>query len=507
MRTIYIAVSSGTNYYADSDGDGYGSGIATVSCLGQPANTSTNNTDCAPDDPSKWRVSSLFFDQDNDRYSNGFPPNNVCYGSALPAGRISQFIGTDCSDSNPAVNPNASEVPGNNIDDNCDGVIDEVTVTSSLMAGSCGVLIPSLGTLLYAQPIANAQAYRFAVTTRPNLRVFETNTNSFSLLNLSVGSSTSTTSTRNFVRVSVKTCGFWRPYGSTCIVDTGTVPNSTSVAQPKCGSFLTDIWNTIYCYQIPNATGYRFRVKKDGVVIGTVDRAVSNFTIVDVGINNLTFATAYTIDVLLRFNTTWLPDTDYGISCTIVTPPTPGVSRITLPSCGSSTSNTWQTIYALPVTGAQGYKFVFNNGIRNREYITSSSSMSLNNIPGGPMPGTTYSIRVDVLYNNSYVPGRELCTFTLLPASPRLSDGALEIFDVQSSPNPFSDSFRLQINTSKDAPIDITVYDMFGRMIEHYEKQVEQVDDFLFGNTLPTGVYQVVVHQEGASKTLRVIKR
>ncbi|MFN9112317.1 MAG: putative metal-binding motif-containing protein, partial [Bacteroidota bacterium] len=393
VKTIYIAVSSGTNYYADVDGDGFGSGPATVSCSGQPLNTSIFNTDCAPNDPSKWRSSSLYFDQDNDRYSNGFPPSNVCYGSALPTGRISNYIGTDCSDANPTVNPNAVEVPNNNIDDNCDGVIDEITTTSNLMAGSCGVIIPTLGTLLYAEPIANAQAYRFEVTNGPNVRFFETNVNRFNLLDLSQGSSTSTTSTRNFVRVSVKTGGFWRAYGQSCIVDTGTVPNSTSVAQPKCGSFLTDIWNTIYCYQIPNATGYRFRVKKDGVLIGTVDRAVNNFTIVDVGINNLVFASAYTIDVLLKFNNTWLPDTDYGISCVIVTPPTPGVSRITSPSCGSSTNNFWQTIYAVPVTGAQGYKFVFNNGIRNREFITSSSSMSLNSIPGGPMPGTTYTIR------------------------------------------------------------------------------------------------------------------
>lgn len=506
-KVIYIAVSSGTNYYSDFDGDGFGAGLATVSCSGQPVNTSTNNTDCAPTDPTKWRVSSLYFDQDGDRYTNGFPPSSVCFGSAVPTGRVLNYIGTDCFDSNPLVNPNASEILGNNIDDNCDGMIDEVIATSSLMAGSCGAFVPTLSTMLYAQPVSGAQGYRFEVTTGPNTRVFETSASSFRLLDLSIGSSTSTTSTRNFIRVSVKTNGFWRAYGSTCIVDTATVPNSTSVSQPTCGSYLTDIWNSIYCYQIPNATGYRFRVKKDGVVIGTVDRTVNSFTIVDVGINNLVFATAYTIDVLLKFNDTWLPDSDYGISCVIVTPPTPGVSRITMPSCGSSTSNTWQIIYAIPITGAQGYKFVFNNGIRNREYITPSSSMSISNIPGGVMPGTTYTIRVDVLYNNSYVEGRELCTLTLLPASPRLAGNPLQVFELRTSPNPFGDSFGMQVNTSSEAPVEILIYDMFGRVVEQYEKELDQIGRSAFGQGLPSGVYQVTVNQGDNSKTVRVIKR
>ncbi len=506
-RILYIAVSSGTNYYADTDGDGYGTGVATVSCTGQPINTATNNTDCAPTNPLKWRTSNLYIDQDGDRYNNGFPPVATCYGATVPVGFTSQYIGTDCLDTNILVNPNAVEVPSNGIDDNCDGVIDEINVTSNLISTSCGITISSLSTSLFAQTIAGAQAYRFEVTNGLSVGVFETNVNRFNLFNLSPGVTFSTASTVNSVRVAVKTNGFWRTYGAPCIVNTPPVPYSTSVNQPVCGSFLRDIWDTIFCFQIPNATGYRFRVKKDGVLIGTVDSNVNSFRMVSLGISNINFATAYTIDVLLKFNNTWLPDTEYGNSCVIVTPPTPGVSRISIPSCGSSTNSIWQNIFAVPITGAQGYKFVFDNGIRYREYITTASSMGIFNIPGGPMVGTTYSIRVDVLYNNSYVPGRETCTLTILPTATRLTNEPISIFDVKSTPNPFTDNFNLGLNTSSEELVEIKVYDMFGRLTETHKNTVEYLTNQTYGESYPSGVYNIVVTQGTTTKTLRVIKR
>jgi hypothetical protein len=507
VRTLYIAVSSGTNYYADTDGDGYGTGVATVSCNGQPSNTSTNNTDCAPTDPLKWRTSNLYIDQDGDGYSNGFPPVSSCYGATVPVGFASRYIGTDCLDTNTAVNPNAVEVSGNSIDDNCDGYVDEITTTSYLIATSCGITIPTLNALLFAQPIAGAQGYRFEVTNGPNVGVFDTNVNRFNLLDLSPGVTFSSTNTVNSVRVAVKLNGFWRAYGLPCIVNTPPVPNSTSVNTPVCGSFLRDIWETIFCFQIQGATGYRFRVKKDGVLIGTVDSPVNRFSMVSLGMSNISFATAYTIDILLKMNGNWLPDTEYGNSCVIVTPPAPGVSRISNPSCGSSTINLWQSIYAIPITGAQGYKFVFDNGIRHREYITANSSMQIFNIPGGPMVGTTYSIRVDVLYNNSYVPGRDTCTLTILPNATRLASEPLRIFDVKSTPNPFANFFNLNFNTSSEEPIEIKVYDMFGRSMAAYQDTVENIANLAIGESYSSGVYNIVVSQGTSAKTLRVIKR
>jgi hypothetical protein len=69
----------------------------------------------------------------------------------------------------------------------------------------------------------------------------------------------------------------------------------------------------------------------------------------------------------------------------------------------------WTTIFAQQVIGAQGYKFVVTNGAQTREFITPNSRFSLRNLVGGAAPNTVYTIRVDVLYNSSYVQGTVLC--------------------------------------------------------------------------------------------------
>jgi hypothetical protein len=211
--------------------------------------------------------------------------------------------------------------------------------------------------------------------------------------------------------------------------------------------------------------------------------------------------------VLLKINGAWLPDTEYGATCIIYTPPTPAPSRVTSPSCGSTTTNLWASIFAIPITGAQGYKFVVNNGIQFREIITSASSFSIHSIPGGPIPGTTYTIRVDVLYNNSYVEGRELCTLIVLPNASRHANLALDIFAAKVYPNPYADSFKLDVNTSSEDQIGVSVYDMLGREVESLQASLSAITNLEIGVQYPSGVYNIIVTQGDRVKSLRVIKR
>ena len=127
-----------TDYFADTDGDGYGSGVATSSCSNLGAGYVTDNTDCndtqstiSPsaletcngiDDDCNEAVDNgvvfidYYADNDSDGYGAGIATNSC---SDLGAGYVTD--NTDCDDANASVSPVGIEVCGNGIDENCDG--------------------------------------------------------------------------------------------------------------------------------------------------------------------------------------------------------------------------------------------------------------------------------------------------------------------------------------------------------------------------------------------------
>lgn len=94
--------------------------------------------DCAPLDAAKWRTGNFYTDSDGDGYGSG-SPINLCYGATTPTGYST--VGGDCNDANANIKPGAVEICGNNIDDNCNGQVDEncscVNVTVSTSTISC----------------------------------------------------------------------------------------------------------------------------------------------------------------------------------------------------------------------------------------------------------------------------------------------------------------------------------------------------------------------------------
>ncbi len=109
-------------FYADNDGDGYGSSTILGSFCAPPANSSLNNTDCNDNNINVWQSSSLYVDNDGDGYTNG--TQVVCYGAIIPVGFSVTSAGGDCNDSNASIRPGASELC-DGIDNNCNGINDE----------------------------------------------------------------------------------------------------------------------------------------------------------------------------------------------------------------------------------------------------------------------------------------------------------------------------------------------------------------------------------------------
>ncbi len=133
-----------TPYFTDADGDGFGDPSSPLGCLcSAPPSSSTNNTDCDDSDPSVFPGAIetcdgldnncnslideglLFTDYWPDSDGDGFGDasalaTSTCSGP--PTGFVANSV--DCDDSDPAVNPSATEDCGNGIDDDCNSLID-----------------------------------------------------------------------------------------------------------------------------------------------------------------------------------------------------------------------------------------------------------------------------------------------------------------------------------------------------------------------------------------------
>ena len=137
---------------ADMDGEGDQAGTAVSVCDGlQPMGSVANNTDCDDDDAANYSSNTEICDlQDNNcdtEVDEGFADNTYYddtdgdgYGDATmtimactaPAGYVADD--TDCDVGEMGINPGATEIDGDGIDQNCDG-LDAATGLADLSVG------------------------------------------------------------------------------------------------------------------------------------------------------------------------------------------------------------------------------------------------------------------------------------------------------------------------------------------------------------------------------------
>ncbi len=132
--------------YADNDGDGFGAG-SPVAC------GVDNNTDCNDNDANVHSSQTYYADNDGDGFGDANNSINLC-SSTPPSGYVSDHSdcddtkllyadndsdgygagspvacgvdnNLDCNDNNVSVHPGAVEICGNGVDDNCNGQVDE----------------------------------------------------------------------------------------------------------------------------------------------------------------------------------------------------------------------------------------------------------------------------------------------------------------------------------------------------------------------------------------------
>ena len=77
-------------------------------------------------------------------------------------------------------------------------------------------------------------------------------------------------------------------------------------------------------------------------------------------------------------------------------------------------------------------------------------------------------------------------------------------FDVKIYPNPAKYQFISKLLGGSDEKVEISVYDVLGRMIKHIANSDGQ--EIKFGEELPSGTYLVIVSQGSNQKIVRLIK-
>jgi subtilisin family serine protease len=116
------AINQPQAYYVDADLDGVGSDVLAMLCeTTAPSGYSLLSGDCNDNDNQVTVSISYFVDADKD----GFGTDEIVkFCSATPPIGFATVSG-DCDDENANRNPGMTEVCGNDLDDNCDGNVDE----------------------------------------------------------------------------------------------------------------------------------------------------------------------------------------------------------------------------------------------------------------------------------------------------------------------------------------------------------------------------------------------
>ncbi|NMH28200.1 T9SS type A sorting domain-containing protein, partial [Flavobacterium silvaticum] len=74
-------------------------------------------------------------------------------------------------------------------------------------------------------------------------------------------------------------------------------------------------------------------------------------------------------------------------------------------------------------------------------------------------------------------------------------------------PNPYAESFSLDLDSTSEEAVQVRVYDMIGKLLEERSFGASRIELAQFGEKYPSGVYNIVLTQGSNVKTLRVIKR
>jgi len=369
----------------------------------------------------------------------------------------------------------------------------------------CGTTVSSFNSLVYADGVAMASAYRFRVSDGITTSIV-TKPARYFIINEIPGYTYNKT---YVIEVAAQINGVWGQYGSACSISTMAVPG-TQLESVYCGTTVSSFASLLYANSVPLATQYLFRITTGGTTM-VVSKPARYLAINE--IPDYTYSRTYSISVAVQVNGEY---GSFGPSCTITTMPVQ-TSQLASGYCGGTMPKVKSVVYANHISQATRYRFSIDYA--GNTYILENTAryFGLYSIPGNTY-GRTYTVRVAVEVAGQWGPYGEPCTVSTPNSStgrPGNADFAVEaeITDlkaavrVTSYPNPYTDIFTIEMDTPSQEKVIVRAFDMNGRLVEDITVSPEELTSQKLGSRYAAGVYNVIVTQGDYIKAFKVVKK
>jgi hypothetical protein len=215
----------------------------------------------------------------------------------------------------------------------------------------------------------------------------------------------------------------------------------------------------------------------------------------------------------------------YGPACNVTLQSNLPLTQIQASQCGS-TVNGNTLIFANQIFDAQGYRFRItgpNDGSWPGGVFILDRPVRyfyFSNLVIGATPGGTFTVEVAYLQNDgqTYSPYGPVCNVTLNAPlnAPIIENNDIFVdnktmrvveFGANASHNPFTTDFGIQVlNANEVETINVSIYDMSGKLIERNAVHPMDIENARFGAKLASGMYMIEVRQGANQAVIRQVK-
>jgi len=193
------------------------------------------------------------------------------------------------------------------------------------------------------------------------------------------------------------------------------VGTCTKLKTAYCGITLASLNDYVHANAIIGATQYQFRFIHAASSF-TATYASPNAKVTGNGISGIQYGKTYNVDVRVMVGGVW---GNYGIVCTVTTPPAIPTTSLKPSSCGITLANLNDYVYANTAVGASTYQFRF---VHAASSFTATYSSNVAKAPGigisGIQYGRTYDVDVRVMVGGVWGTFGAVCLVTTPPAVP-----------------------------------------------------------------------------------------